>query len=275
MGYSGLIYAAIVAGWAAVLVPRWVRRNEEVERAREVDEARGVRVLQRRSRAIHATHQTVPLPPERTVLHGGARGLTVGAARRPVETAVRPRPSEELDFSAAARRRRRALAMLLVITIVVAVAVTRAMVPSWLVVGPATMLVGFLVAARRAAVTEAGRRREFARRRDVDRARVKADVIDDDRPRVAVLDEADLVAEAVDPDAWEPVPVPRPSYLSKAMAPPRVARAIDLSQPGSWTSGRLDPVGSITLPPAHPAADELPAAAESDDDYEQRRAVGD
>src|SRR5918996_393269 len=28
VGYSGVIYAAIVAAWAAVLVPRWGRRNE-------------------------------------------------------------------------------------------------------------------------------------------------------------------------------------------------------------------------------------------------------
>ncbi|NIR38377.1 MAG: hypothetical protein GWN07_21145, partial [Actinobacteria bacterium] len=54
MGSSGLLYAAIVAAWAAVLVPRWIRRNEEIDRAREEDTSRGVRVLDRQQRHVRA-----------------------------------------------------------------------------------------------------------------------------------------------------------------------------------------------------------------------------
>jgi hypothetical protein len=38
--------------------------------------------------------------------------------------------------------------------------------------------------------------------------------------------------------AWEPVPVPLPTYVSAPRAP-RSVRIIDLTAPGAWTSGRL------------------------------------
>ncbi|HEY9409639.1 MAG TPA: hypothetical protein VIP77_08685 [Jiangellaceae bacterium] len=300
MGYSGLIYAAIVAGWAAVLVPRWVRRNEEVERAREIDEARGVRVLRRRSGQIHAAHR--PAAADHTVLRGEADGLTVGVAagtdRASMDRAGMDRAGtdragtapevrddrreapgaqadagRELDlaFARAARQRRRALAVLMLVTMVVGVAVAIGRAPAWSLVAAGAVVAGFVFLARRAAVVQA-RRRERLRRA----LRAPEVAVVDDEPeaetepgmRIAVLD--DPVFEQVDPDAWQPSPVPLPTYLTKPMAP-RVARTIDLTQPGSWTSGRLDPAGPIVAPPSQPAADEA-----DDEGYEEhRRAVGD
>lgn len=295
MGYSGLIYAAIVAGWAAVLVPRWVRRNEEVERAREIDEARGVRVLRRRSGQIHAAHR--PAAADHTVLRGEADGLTVGVTagtgragtdregadrvgtgsedrddRR--ETPGLRADVRELDlaFATAARQRRRVLAVLMLVTMLVGVAVAIGRAPVWALVTTGVVVAGFVFLARRAAVVQA-RRRERLRRT----LRAPEVAVLDDEPeaeaepgmRVAVLD--DPVFEQVDPDAWQPSPVPLPTYLTKPMAP-RAARTIDLTQPGSWTSGRLDPAGPIVAPSTQPATD--PAAV--DEGYEEhRRAVGD
>ncbi|MFE4518679.1 hypothetical protein ACFRMQ_31365 [Kitasatospora sp. NPDC056783] len=42
---------------------------------------------------------------------------------------------------------------------------------------------------------------------------------------------------AAGPDSWEPVPVPRPTYVTAPVAP-RVSRGLDLSAPGTWTAGR-------------------------------------
>ncbi|MFI6152019.1 gephyrin-like molybdotransferase receptor GlpR [Kitasatospora sp. NPDC051170] len=42
---------------------------------------------------------------------------------------------------------------------------------------------------------------------------------------------------AAGPDSWEPVPVPLPTYVTAPVAP-RVSRGLDLSAPGTWTSGR-------------------------------------
>ncbi|WP_298328102.1 hypothetical protein [Haloactinopolyspora sp.] len=276
MGYSGLIYAAIVAAWAAFLVPRWVRRNEEVERAREADTARGVRVLPRGNASMHAPH----------------RGLVAddpAPARVEAEPAAPPDALGEA-FAVAARRRRRILALLLAATVAAIVATYVGSAPGWLPVVTGMLTVLFLAAARRAAVAQAQRRRAEARRR----RRVRADEtaerpadspedtgwtvpVADTTRRLVIPDDVEPVA---DPDAWQPIPVPLPTYVTKPKAP-RVARKIDLSKPGSWTSGRLDPIGSVSLPRREP--DERPAAAssadhspqEADEQPEHRRAVGD
>jgi hypothetical protein len=277
VGYSGVIYAAIVAAWAAVLVPRWVRRNEEVEEAREIDAVRGVRLLAR------------PADVSRPGRHGHGGGRTATATfhdgrmagtsavdpadrsraepnSRVAETAE-PFPHGQAEF--AARRRRRVLLFLLVAVAVTATAVVVVRLPAWWVVVPSTSLAGFLVLARRAAVREA--RRHRVRRRPA--AGPAAPVAHEPVPtRIAVLEDPEPVPE-VDPDAWEPVAVPLPTYVTKAVAPPQATRKIDLTQPGAWTSGRLDPAGSITLPKAPTALERR--ADEAEELPEQRRAVGD
>ncbi|TQF03732.1 hypothetical protein E6W39_17705 [Kitasatospora acidiphila] len=40
---------------------------------------------------------------------------------------------------------------------------------------------------------------------------------------------------AADPDSWEPVPVPLPTYVTAPVAP-RVNRALDLAAPGAWAA---------------------------------------
>jgi hypothetical protein len=280
VGYSGVIYAAIVAAWAAVLVPRWVRRNEEVDEAREIDGARGVRILAR------------PADVSRAGRHGHGAGVTATATfhdgrvagtrvadpadhsrvepnSRLAEKVTPSSPHGQAEFGVAARRRRRVLLILLLAVAATAAAVVVVRMPAWWVVVPSTSLAGFLVLARRAAVREA-RRRRFRRRPAAGPA---APVAHEPVPtRIAVLDEPEPVPE-VDPDAWEPVAVPLPTYVTKAVAPPQATRKIDLTQPGAWTSGRLDPAGSITLPKAATAPERR--ADEAEELPEQRRAVGD
>jgi hypothetical protein len=252
VGYSGVIYAAIVAAWAAVLVPRWVRRNEEVDEAREIDGVRGVRILAR------------PSDVSRAGRHGHGAGTTTATF-----DAAPSSPHGQAEFGVAARRRRRVLLIMVVAVAVTATAVVVERLPAWWLVVPSTSLAGFLVLARRAAVREA-RRRRVRRRRAAEPA---APVAHEPVPtRIAVLDEPEPVPE-VDPDAWEPVAVPLPTYVTKAVAPPQATRKIDLTQPGAWTSGRLDPAGSVTLPKA-PTAPER-RADQAGERPEQRRAVGD
>jgi len=251
VGSSGLIYAAIVAAWAAVLVPRWVRRNEEVEQAREVDLARGVRVLPRpdQVRKVGGSPSHRALQPDMddasadsvTDRHGG-------------------------DVGMAARRRRRVLLILTVVLTVTAAASIAGRLPGWIVAVPVALLAVFLVLARRTAVAEA-RRRPVRRQRTAGAAAAPVH-------RLAVLDEPEPIPP-VDPDAWEPVPVPLPTYVTKAKAPDPGSRRIDLSQPGAWTSGRLDPAGWIALPRARPAVAVDAPSQDADDQPERRRAVGD
>lgn len=319
MGYSGLIYAAIVAAWLAVLVPRWVRRNEEVERARETDAASGVRVLTRRTGPIHASHPGADDgSEERTIVSGNPSGLVLPRPGRSVDSAddgARAAPSsagerlandsagepagraphgwesaaDRLDaaFASAAARRRRMLIVLLLVTVAVVVGAYLGRLPAWAPTVSGSMLVGFLLSARRAAVEQA-RRRAVLRRRMSVQARetavepepVEEPVLTEDGKRVAVLDIPEVL-EAPAEDTWEPVDVPLPTYMTKAKAP-RVARKIDLSVPGSWTSGRLEPTRSFDLPSHPPAAsaegvqmaDDSAASSEPEELQEDRRAVG-
>jgi hypothetical protein len=276
VGYSGLIYAAIVAGWAAVLVPRWIRRNDEIERAREADAQRGVRVLERRDGHVRGGRVSVRAHTlgESTYQRGNQTRSENTAAAAPATNESTefevPTDRARVEFGRAARRRRRVLALLtLSLAVVVGAAVTGLIGSPWIGV-PSLLLAAFVVLARRAAITESRRRsmvaRQLARQRD--EAPTSSDA---SAKRVAVY-EPPPPLPAPDPDAWEPVPVPLPTYLTKAKAKPAATRTIDLSSPGAWTSGRLNPASSITLPPERPATSEADLA----DEYaERRRAVGD
>ncbi|MFW6204717.1 MAG: hypothetical protein ACOC96_07075 [Actinomycetota bacterium] len=257
MGSSGLLYAAIVAAWAAVLVPRWIRRNEEIDRAREEDTSRGVRVLDRQQRHARA--------------HSGLSADREPPARRPptadgadATTTEPPADPPSIGRSAAARRRR-VLTLLLVTLGGTMGGAAAGVIPAGLVTVPGVLLLVFLVLARWAAATEARRRRAAARREAMRRRALAAEQPAEPAKRVAVLDDPTSAASR-DPNAWDPVPVPRPTYLTKPRAEPRVVRKIDLSSPGAWTSGRLNP-DSAVVPPPQPA--------ERSDVRERRRAVGD
>jgi hypothetical protein len=350
VGWSGLIYAAIVAGWAAVLVPRWVRRNEEAENARAADALAGIRVLERRNpdavgtgtarrQALHAPHPPAPdLPPR---LRPADPDHVAGARRVPA-------PAPRRVARAAARRRRRVFTVLTAVLLATAATVVAGVIPTLALAVPAALLVGFVVLARRAVRREAHalarvrtRRARYATggqasrpqkviprataSRDDDRSNRQSDTT----PRVATAaakptgvreGEADLPTAAAsdagttdadepiaddldDTDSWAPVPVPLPTYVTAPKAP-RVIRRIDLSSSQAWTSGgvgqgeaptgrqiRADgasagdapAVGFPELPPVLTgtsadldATDEPGTAADdTDEGYDQRRAVGD
>jgi hypothetical protein len=250
-----LIYAAIVAAWAAVLVPRWVRRNEEVDQAHEADLARGVRVLgpadsltpSARTQARHAS-----------VAVDTAEPAVVTVNERGVELST--------DYGRAARRRRRVLAVLVIALVGVTVAAVVGRVPLWSVAVPTLVLGVFVRLARRAAAAEANSRARRRRRLEPTGAAVIAS------PRIAALDEP-APSKPAAPDEWEPVPVPLPTYLTKPKAPQLATRSIDLSHPGAWTSGRPEPAESIPMP--RPIAIPEAVGENVDDLPEHRPAVGD
>lgn len=61
---SGLIYGAIVVVWAAVLVPMWLRRHDEIHELRSVDRfSRAMRILSRREPAGDQRYVVMPRRP--------------------------------------------------------------------------------------------------------------------------------------------------------------------------------------------------------------------
>ena len=175
---SAILYVAIVAIWAGVLIPRWLRRDSAAGgRNRE-----GVAATEAESKAsaeVEAAEEAAP-PPRRREDAAGLEARPVRSVRREEHAALRPaaapaRPAEvslgeprDQENKKVLSARRRVLGMLLVLAIASGVLAYTKMAAWWVVVPPTVMLLGYL-----ALLHEAGK--ADAERRDVARARAAAE----------------------------------------------------------------------------------------------------
>ena len=269
MDPSALIFVALAVAWAVYLIPKALEHHEEGTRSRSVDSfSQSVRVLARREPVSRREAQLVagddPAPPTRRELRRLARADKKEAKRlrrnaRRVAAAARV-PSDprlrRLAAAQAARRRLRVVTLILAENAIVAV-LAAAGVFGWVWMAiPVGILVAWLVACRLMV------RRELAVLPIVRRTGpTTADAAD---PAVDDVLDADatqgipVVAEDApaprDPDAWDPVSVPLPTYVSKSVAT-RSVRTIDLDSTGVWTSGRSE-ADSALVRDAAPRPDE-------------------
>ncbi|MGW5363912.1 divisome protein SepX/GlpR [Actinopolymorpha pittospori] len=312
---TGLIYAAIVAAWAAYLVPLWLRRHDEAAAARSVNGvSTAMRVLARRRVPVRAP---------------SGDGQVVGPPPRTARPGVGP---------SAAARRRRTLVALVCMTTLVAILATVGALPWGNLVIPLVLIAGFLVVSASAARRErlvrpvapqAAAPREGARVEassawasahggqsyrlagQQNPARVGSEPAadrgfaaagDPNRPAELRVDDASDGGEVAQPaasaaerpvagtrapsgDLWDPVEVPLPTYVTKAKAP-RTVRTVDLADQGTWTTARLPEAGMLSRPEDASAMlldetghNEPGTGRESGkrdgSDGDQRRAVGD
>jgi hypothetical protein len=168
---SAILYVAIVAIWACVLIPRWLRRDPARPDAAESDERD-----ERPTRT--GSHQETAVPV--------ARGQ--GMAEEPPEADDAPPPltpeeSRRRIFAA----RRRLLIMLLALEIAACALVLLGMAAMWVTIPPSVMLLGYLMLLREAARADV----EHARREEeaaaaYARARARAEARARAAQRVAV-----------------------------------------------------------------------------------------
>jgi Flp pilus assembly protein TadB len=167
---SALLYLAIVAIWALVLVPRWVRPRHSAARARA-------------SQQTLESHLTEPAWPRRVedfawadededgqddvVRHDEEIGQEGDA--RPDRVAGQEgdaRPDRvAAERASILRARRRALIALLVLTGGAVGIAARHLAAVWVVIPPAVMLAGYVLLLREAGRSDARRAREAADRR--------------------------------------------------------------------------------------------------------------
>jgi hypothetical protein len=266
---SGLIYAAIVVAWAAYLVPLALRRHDEKVRARSVDRfSAAMRVLARH--------------PADSVTTPSGQLLN---AERVADPAPPRRPPSRQAARVAAARRRRVLLVLLAVAAAVGGATAAGYLPWWSSAVPVAPVLGWLVACRRqvrrqdeaywawSQAMEAQREPSVVvreRRQGEPAAERAVGSPSESVPEPLAQPERAVAVSVPTADGgslWDPLPVTLPTYLSKPKAP-RTVRAISLGEPGTWTSGRLEP------PAAPPAADASPAVVEPTEQSEPRRAVG-
>lgn len=227
---TGLIYAAIVAAWAAYLVPLWLRRQDEAIAARDEGSTVRGRVLRRR------TESTAPadLPTD-------ARAETEPEEDVPNADAEEFEPVGRQQPTSAARRRRTLLVLLLATTGTAAVAAF-GYAPWWTVAIPGGLVVTFILISAVAAGHERRRYAEHVAATRTMRAAPEAE----QRPATETATAEPKSDDHPEPTPrrkrddglWDPVSVPLPTYVTKAKAP-RTVRTISLSDSDTWSSGRL------------------------------------
>ncbi|RZT20187.1 hypothetical protein EV649_3331 [Kribbella sp. VKM Ac-2569] len=263
MGTTGLIYVAIVAAWAAYLVPMLLKRGEEARRRPVVPSSDEARVLSRDS----SRTRYVVRPP----------GTTVADDSSPPKRYVPNRARR-----VAAMRRRRVLSILTLSLLSVVALAGLAMLPWWTVAIPGTLIAGFVVLTRVQLRRQARTRTQTAAERRA-RAQARHDRGPAGKPAPSPDEEMTIeVKLPAEPDPkpaaakekpaaeglWDPVPVTLPTYVMKEKAPDRTVRTISLTDDEVFSSART------TDPSERPAAAEAPAPQQAEE-VDVKRAVGD
>jgi len=139
---SAFLYIAIVAIWAFVLIPRWLRRphllggeNAEPDDLGQADSP----AAGGQEQAAAAAEWAEPVPPERP-----------SRARVPPSRVAQPLPRSRV-----LQARRRLLTMLVTLTVAAAACTALTLTPWWVCVPPAVMLGAYLLLLREAAVADA------------------------------------------------------------------------------------------------------------------------
>lgn len=262
MDPSALIFVALAVAWAVYLIPKALEHHEEGARTRTVERfSKTMRVLARR--------EPVNRRQARLVRSGRPAEPVTARARSSSRPAAPPAPASAEQLRArrkaaarAAKRRLRVVTLILLANGVVAgVAAVGVIGWVWCAV-PVAVLALWLVACRLMV------KRERAER---PRGRIPAEAPaappKDATEEIAKVEAPVLGEEATpDPDAWDPVQAPLPTYVSKPVAA-RTVSTIDLDSTGVWSSGRSasDSALAREAEAAHRSASSGPS---------QRRATG-
>jgi len=271
MGTTGLIYVAIVAAWAAYLVPMMLKRNDEARRrSAPPPSSSEARVLSRDPSRPRYVVRPASTADDRTA--GEERSATEDL---PPPTRYVPNRARRV----AAMRRRRVLSILTLSLLSVVALAGLEILLWWTVAIPGALIAGFVVLTRVQLRRQAHTRARLAAERRA-RAQARHDRGPAGKPAPSpdeeMTIEVKLPVEAAAPaekpasseGLWDPVPVTLPTYVMKEKAPDRTVRTISLSDDEVFSSART------TDPAEKPVAAETLAPAPAEEP-EIKRAVGD
>lgn len=245
---TGVIYVVIIALWAAVLIPIWLKRHDQISEVRSTARfSSAMKTLGGRGQVRFAAESGPDL------MHPGEPMSTSRASqpRRSDRSETRMensndtrRPSRgsadldgmdrdyerELVRRAAATRRALVLGSLTGLLLVSLVLAMVGVLPRWMPILAALPVIGFVLAT---ALTASSRSTPARRQAPARAPRRKAPV---PAPVAVAVDEEWESWNAWDEDenAWEAVPTTLPTYVNAPRAS-AVPREIDRSHPGEWT----------------------------------------
>jgi hypothetical protein len=231
---SGVIFVVLALAWAIYLIPKVLRHHDEVAKNRSVDKfSDSMRVLARRE----------PVTRKKSQLVRADRPRLAPPTAREIRTRRRA-------AAHAAKRRRSILALLLFAGFVVTALALLGVLLPWAPTIPAVAILGFLVLS----VSLGRRERQVWSLRLAMSTRSVPFRIEIPRPvpirneqgfeevqctdDTITFDPAELEAalEANGEGLWDPLPVTLPTYVTAPKAT-RAVRTIDLSAPGTYSSG--------------------------------------
>lgn len=235
MGFTGLVFVFLAVVWLVYLVPVFLQRKDNGL----LDEA----------------EPGEPFTPTVTIVR---RGVPLDVAEEGTATVSTPLNRRaalaELDLAdrRASTRRSAVLAVLLGVVGVVAGLTALQRLPWWSVLIPVALIVAFLSVARVTVVRMRADLEAQAERikaaHDRNEQTVAIDVLPpQDHEHEQVVDLSAPIA--VTGSLWEPVPITKPTYVSKPLGP-RTVRTIDLSAPVAVPAGGI-PV-TADAPETHP-----------------------
>ncbi len=264
---------ALAVAWAVYLIPKALEHHEESARTRTVERfSATLRVLARREPINRRKARLVPArlaverragPTEKVLSERRKSSTSTSLDAKPPLSPAQLRAHRRAS-ARAAKRRLRVVSLILVANAAVAgLAYFKFFDWVWCAV-PVGVLVVWLVACR---VMVKRERAELPERPDPGRAGVRAAEGPDrgDRRVDDPTQSGDEPAER-DPDSWDPVSVPLPTYVSKPVAT-RSVSTIDLDSTGVWSSGHNASDSKLAR---EAEAAERPASSESG----ERRASG-
>lgn len=230
---TGVIFAVIAAFWLMYLVPYFLRhRGDDLAEESETE---------------------IPFTPSVTIVRSGtslaeADPGTTAEVSTPLTRRAQLRSLHLCDRQAA-QRRRRVLIFLLLVQLIVAGLAIAGIGAWWGALIPAGLILAFLVVARFSV---------RAMRADLDRRAAEISDCTDEETVAISLTEADVadhehsielsIPVTAVASLWDPIPITRPTYVSKPLAP-RTVRTIDLSAPLP-TPGRIPVTADPIEPPA-------------------------
>lgn len=250
---NGLIFAFVVALWAAYFVPLAVRRYDEAAKSGSIDKFSSLsRVIAHKTRRVDVVEEELAGKlhdePEqdqpdqkRAATHAPTQKMTHAPAR------------------IAARRRRRTLLTLLALAAIVGGVAGLGYLPVLSAVAPVALIVVWLVVCRIQVRGELGITRKPKAKSEIEKYDEEHTIIvshqfEDIEPhRKRVMEKVDLEPDALDEQIviavpvgattgeilWDPLPVTLPTYVTKPRAG-RTVRTIEFGEPGAWTSGHIE-----------------------------------
>jgi len=154
---SAILYAAIIAIWAGVLIPRWLKRSSVSSDAPDISDSSGI------SGASDASGPVEEVPVEEPGV-SRRRPRQDGEVRRPPDSGDQGEaPQDDPGRRRVLAARRRLLGLLVLLAAAAGGLAGTRMAAWWVVVPPSVMLLGYLPLLRAASRADAERRELAAR----------------------------------------------------------------------------------------------------------------